>query len=294
LLVKETHLKEKFMKRNLLALALGAAFCSSAMAGPVISLPDGPLYIKFDNREQIAIGDGANTGYENEINWGVLTVSTINVGTVTGTNVIETSGAAFFTNITSNNAQITGIFYGIEGLPSGTGGNPFPATGGYLDLYWRDLDSLAATDLATAGPDVRTAQDAATGFTDGELLVRLMFASGIVSTDPTVFIAGSLVPTPGTGFIGVATSYGNVDTSVVGAWTDTLNADWFTTDFGTRDVRFRNIYEELIPWNDLENGIIGARSTDPATAYAVPEPATLALLGMGLLGMGAVARRRKV
>jgi hypothetical protein len=281
------------MKSKLLALAFAASAATSALAGPVASLPTGPLYIKFDNREQIATT--GTTGYAyapNEINWGVLLVSTMNPGNVTGPNTIESTGASFFTNISSANAQITGIFYGAERTTSVTG-NPFPATSGFIDLYWRDLSIYSTTDISTTAPTVRTGLSTATGYTDGTLLAHLAFANGIITGDPTVFIAGSAVPTGGTNFAGFATSYANVDTSVAGAYTTALNSDFFTTAYGTRDLRFRNIYEELPSWNGTSSNVVGARSTDPATAYVIPEPASLALVGAALLGLALTSRRKQ-
>lgn len=281
--------------KKFIGLGLASCLATAAYAGP-ISLPaDSPLYIKFDGRQQFSL-DSSNPTWTgtNETNWGVITVSSISLGSVSSQNVIETTSGSIFNDVNSHNAQITGIFYDIQGLPALTAGNQFPATGGYLDLYWRDLNLYSTTNLSNAAPGVRTAQDKATGFTDGDFLVRLSFAPGIIDASipnaDQVSIAGSSAPT-GSGFFGSGTAYANVNTLAGGAWAERLDSDWFTTSFGTRDLRFRNIYEEQDSWT--QNGFIGGRLTDPATAYTVPEPVSIALIGLGLLGMGTGMRRRK-
>jgi hypothetical protein len=56
-------------------------------------------------------------------------------------------------------------------------------------------------------------------------------------------------------------------------------------------VRFSNFFNDLPSW-DGTSGIVGFRSNDPARVLTVPEPGTLTLLGLGLLGLGFVVRRR--
>jgi hypothetical protein len=278
--------------KKLLAFAIGAALSLSAVAGPASSLPAGPVYLKFNGNEQLAV-NGAHTWSDNkEISWGVFTLTTMETGSVsTPHDSIDATGDIFFVN--NNHSQITGMFYGLEeGGPSAT--NPFPGKSGFIDLYWRDLDvaGVTKTSNATTLPGVRCGYNCATGYTDGALLARLFFDTGMDSGNPGNTVVGSVIPSSN-GFSGQADSYASVDTSITGLWTEQLNSNWFLTQFGDlRDIRFKNSYNSNSAWNAGPN-ILGARIDDPGQAVALPEPGALSLMGLTLAGMGAVLRRRQ-
>jgi hypothetical protein len=283
------------MKSKLLALALGLSVSFSAFAGPVESLPGGPLFVKFTGAEQIAVG-GANTGYANEISWGVFTVDTMRKGVVVDPNTqISPSGTAFFSD-GAFGAQVTGIFYGIEDAGNPTAGNPLPGAKGYMDLYWRDLSVYAYSDVGTlslSGPGAgRTDQSHYTGFTEGTLLARIVFTAGIDPSDPNVTVSGSVLPTvDGAKFTGQSDFFANVIAGS-GAWANQLDTDYFTTAFGMADLKFKNSYNQLTQWNGGP-GVLGAKIDDPAQAMALPEPGALSLMGLALIGMGAIRRRKQ-
>lgn len=276
--------------KSLTAFVISAAVSLAANATPAIKLPTGPLYLKFSGQEQIAINKASTWTDGKEINWGVFIMSTIEKGDVDIPNdEIDPNGDIFFVN-GAQKSQITGMFYGIErGTPSAT--NPFPATKGYMDLYWRDLSVMSKTSLASTANGIRCGYSCAKGYTEGTFLARLMFDTGMDTGNALNTIVGSKVPSS-KGFSGVADSYASVDMRKQGLWSKQLDSDYFHTNLGMRDLRFKNSYNYNAKWNG-KTDVLGARLDDPGQAYVLPEPGALSLFGLAGLGLIAVRRRSR-
>lgn len=326
------------MKTKLALASIGLLLGYASTASADLFYPElGPIYFQFTNLEQIDIGINGDGSLSNntstcsgcsgdpEGNWGIAQLSILRAGSVNPTsalpgdidNDIDNAGTTpqFADQVVPTlGNQITAIFYGVTQTSISTSGTviSLASTGGFIDLYYDDPGvASGGTAVAIGGETaaVRTADNQAGDWTDGILLARLEFASGIDPTDGTTFIQGTIDSSLANDS-GSADSYANVAdvdgdgiiTDADGAWATLLDSDWFGTVFGTRDVRFSNKIDLNTDWDGAQGGcaqpgtgscVIGATSNDPGRAFAeqVPEPTTLALLGLGMLGLFGTRRK---
>lgn len=311
------------MKLKLLAIAIGAVVSSAAVAAPV-ALKPGPLYFQFNNIEQVGLlntagfanldvnGDGVDEliGGQAEYNWGVLNISSIQSGAVASPNEDISGGPTYFADDGPGGSagQAFGIFYGVQLYSA----DLTKATFGWMDLYWKDAgaDNITASDLNGTSflPSARTGFNQAGKFTTGTFLGRLAFASGAIDGDAITTLTSSVNPTNFSG-VGLTDGFANVvdinnDGKIDGAdgtWASAINTDWFFVDPNgngtrgeageTRDLRFSTFFQNLNAWDDGAT-VQGLRSNDPARSFVVPEPGSLALLGLAAIGLAATRRRK--
>jgi hypothetical protein len=282
---------------------------ATVMAAP-ITLPVSPLFVQYTNNEQFSLSNSiqstdATTGAPtSEGNWGILQISSIVKGTALNPpgSDIQGGGANVFTDGGVGGPQITGIFYGTTNNPPSAAGG-LSSHGGVVDLYWRDVGTAnTGADLAAPfNPALRPNQKTYTGYAEPLnpafiFLAQLVYGPGCDS-DPTHHVCTGVVP--GTGD-GIAKSYQSVNLGAGGVWASQLDSNFFTLDANgqplvpAQDVRTDSGFTQngASAW-DGDGDIIGLASSDPVRLEVVPEPGTLSLLGLSLLGVGFLAWRKQ-
>lgn len=260
------------------AALLGAAPVQAAPSIGTLDSFNGPVEIKFTNWESFT--NGVTVGSEN---FGILSIETIK-DPLTNTALFQQGQGGQF---------LTGVFYGIVVDSVSPDGLSAKATGGTIKIYLNSsnltptLGTAGYTSGACAGSLDFTCYD---GITGGELVLELELASGVDPLDSDVtldadFENDEFPPT------GKASAYYNV---VGGSLKSKFDTDTVSTPHGTRDLFAQNDFcPNGVPSCGPTVGNWQLLSNDPIRGYVIPEPGTLAVLGVGLLGLGMAVRRRR-
>lgn len=287
------------MKSKLLALALGAAFSVGAFAIPTVDLT---YYAGYNGVAKIKL-----TGYENFTSG--LVVGSQNYGVLKVTSIQDNNGNLMWFD-GKNGTEISGVFSSIE-LTTATAPDLFgtvslAAKGGLGSFY-----ANAAGSFTTAGGF----SQGALGFSDLGCAVNTLCYDGVTNAA----VGGKLFDANWVG--GVLDAFANTTTTVFGS----LNLVTGKGSAGGYMSVVAGSGPEAIKWNtdgftfvnnpkaDLlaENrfcsvGFQGCNTAadggnfwafaieDPITGKPLPEPGSMALVGLGLLGVAAIRRRRNV
>jgi hypothetical protein len=273
-------------------LAVAAiGFASSVYADPITYLPvNNNFKFKYSN-EEIQI-----TQYGQAL-YGIFNISQI-------TNINNTHTYWNGNGAQSENDQLVGFFAGLTAHAPGTAG-ALDFTGGYLVIY--DVTNGSYDPAAALNADPTNLTNRQNLLCGGGACptpwLTAMFVPGILDSigNTTVTLNSALAPSApavaqGSGYLSVA------DLTGVGFGIGSNNArfdsnqyTFYTAGNNPADLFLKSEFSSCVNSTDPACTADSWQvvSDDPVFARTVPEPGTLALLGMGLIG-GALVRRRKI
>jgi len=271
-------------RKALAAVALAIlGFAGAASADPITFLPAGDDFkFKYSNLENQITASGQEL-------FGIFNI----------TSITDQLGSTTFWsgNGVSDGTQLVGFFSDLIATVTGT---TVTFTGGYLVIYDVANGSYNPSAFPNIDPDTLTPTQLATELCGGVACptpwATFNFVPGILDPNNTVTLAAALAPT----FPVTATGNGYLSTGTTPAGTGTNNAAFNTNGFNLftnnppADAFLRSDFSLCGPTNLIACAGWQVTSEDPVTVSRVPEPQSLALLGLGLLAIFVTRRRWKV